>query len=114
MVGLGWRACLGASGTFARLAAGTCPGIGDARAAGFALREGSADWMANAFAGNTAKAYDASTAYNNPAGMVRLDKNDLDAAVSGIFPSINFSGTNRVGTAQTPGTTGGNLIEPAA
>ncbi|MBV9655221.1 MAG: transporter [Acetobacteraceae bacterium] len=114
MAGRGWRACARASGTLAALAAGTWLGIGDARASGFALREGSADWMANAFAGNTAKAYDASTAYNNPAGMVRLDQNELDASVNGIFPSIHFTGTNRVGPALTPGTTDGNLIEPAA
>jgi hypothetical protein len=31
-------------------------------ASGIALREGSVDWMANAFAGEAAKAYDASTA----------------------------------------------------
>jgi long-chain fatty acid transport protein len=37
--------------------------IEKAQAAGFELREGSADWMANAFAGDTAKAYDASTAW---------------------------------------------------
>ncbi len=52
---------------------GACLGGGAARASGFALREGSPDWMANAFAGSTAKAYDASTAFTNPAGMVRLD-----------------------------------------
>ena len=37
-----------------------------ALASGFALREGSADWMANAFAGDTAKAYDAATAWSEP------------------------------------------------
>ena len=47
-------------------------GSGAAVASGFALREGATDWMANGFAGETAKAYDASTAYTNPAGMVRL------------------------------------------
>ena len=42
-------------------------------ASSIALREGSADWSANAFAGETAKAYDASTAFSNPAGMTRLN-----------------------------------------
>lgn len=86
-----------------------------ARATGFELREGSADWMANAFAGDTAKAYDAATVWSNPAGMARLNQNEIDASVNGIFPTINFSGANYVGpTATTPGTTGGNLIQSAA
>jgi long-chain fatty acid transport protein len=83
-----------------------------ARGAGFALREGSADWMANDFAGDTAKAYDASTAWSNPAGMVRLDANEFDASVNGIFPNTNFSGANVIGPGiSTAGTTGGNLLE---
>ncbi|MFL5280661.1 MAG: OmpP1/FadL family transporter [Rhodopila sp.] len=86
-----------------------------ARAAGFALREGSADWMANAFAGDTAKGYDASTVWSNPAGMVRLDHNEFDGSLNGIFPTVNFSGANFVGpTATTSGTTGDNLIQSAA
>src|SRR5450432_1600992 len=79
-------------------------GANKAQAAGFALREGSADWMANAFAGETAKAYDASTAWSNPAGMVRLNQNEIDGSITGIFPSITFSGANFVGpNATTPG-----------
>jgi long-chain fatty acid transport protein len=86
-----------------------------ARAGGFALREGSADWMANAFAGDTAKGYDASTVWTNPAGMVRLDHSEFDGSLNGVFPTINFSGANFVGpTTTTPGTTGGNLIQSAA
>lgn len=81
-----------------------------ARAAGFALREGSADWMANAFAGETAKAYDASTAWSNPAGMVRLDDSEVDASVNGIFPTMNFSGS----TPGISGSDGNNLISAAA
>lgn len=104
-----------ALGPVAVLACAVAAAPQDAAASGFALREGSADWMANAFAGNTAKAYDASTAYTNPAGMVRLDQNELSASVNGIFPTIHFEGNNYVGTtATTPGSNGGNLIEPAA
>jgi long-chain fatty acid transport protein len=89
--------------------------VPQARASSFELREGSADWMANAFAGDTAKAYDAATVWSNPAGMVRLDNSEIDAAVNGIFPSITFSGVNLVGPGrQTPGTTSGNLIQAAA
>ncbi|MBV9813263.1 MAG: outer membrane protein transport protein, partial [Acetobacteraceae bacterium] len=84
-------------------------------ASGFALREGSADWMATAFAGDAAKAYDAATVWSNPAGMVRLNQSEIDGSLNGIFPTITFSGANFVGpTATTPGRTGGNLIEPAA
>jgi long-chain fatty acid transport protein len=84
-------------------------------AAGFALREGSADWMANAFAGDTAKAYDASTVWSNPAGMVRLNQNEIDGSLNGIFPNSTFSGANFVGPGiATPGTTSGNLIQSAA
>jgi long-chain fatty acid transport protein len=87
----------------------------NARASGFALREGSTDWMANDFAGDTAKAYDASTVWSNPAGMVRLDQNEIDGSINGIFPSVNFSGANFVGpAATTPGSTGGNLIQSVA
>jgi long-chain fatty acid transport protein len=88
---------------------------GAAHAAAFALREGSADWMANAYAGDTAKAYDASTVWSNPAGMVRLDRSEIDGSLNGIFPDLRFKGANFVGpTATTPGTTGGNLIQSAA
>jgi long-chain fatty acid transport protein len=86
-----------------------------ARASGFELHEGSADWMANAFAGDTAKAYDAATVWSNPAGMARLSQSEIDSSINGIFPVINFSGANYVGQgATTPGTTGGNLIQAAA
>jgi long-chain fatty acid transport protein len=82
-----------------------------ALASGFALREGDADWMANAFAGDTAKAYNASTAFANPAGMVRLNDNEITAAINYIAPTVSFSGQNRVGPFPTSGTNGGNLSE---
>jgi long-chain fatty acid transport protein len=82
-------------------------------AAGVTLREGSADWTANAFAGATAKAYDASTAASNPAGMTRLDWNETDLSFSLIAPSSSFSGSNTFGTGQvTSGSQGGNALEP--
>lgn len=90
-------------------------GTTNAQASGFGLREGSTDWMATAFAGDTAKAYDASTVWSNPAGMVLLNQNEIDASINGIFPSINFAGANFVGPGTTtPGTTNGNLIQSAA
>ena len=83
-------------------------------AAGFALREGSADWMANAFAGEAAKAYDASTALSNPAGMARLNWNETDLSFNFIAPSSSFSGSNTILGQATPGSQGGNPLEPFA
>jgi long-chain fatty acid transport protein len=103
---------LAALGAAASYAAGSAP---RALASGFELREGSTDWMANDFAGDTAKAYDAATVWSNPAGMVRLDQSEIDGSVNGIFPSGSFSGANFVGPGvTTPGTTGGNLIQAVA
>ncbi len=89
---------------------------GKAHASGFGIREGSADWLANAFAGETAKAYDASTAYANPAGMALLDRSEIDGDISLIAPEATFTGSNANPLTGTPvsGTTGGNAISPAA
>jgi long-chain fatty acid transport protein len=85
-------------------------------ASGFALREGTADWLGNAFAGDSAKAYDASTVWSNPAGMVQLDQNEIDGSVSYIAPSFNFTGTNTnpLTGGNVSGVTGGNGVAPAA
>ncbi len=85
-------------------------------ASGFGLHEGSADSMGNAFAGDTAKAYDASTVWSNPAGMALLDQSELQGGVSFIGPSLHFSGsaTNPLTGGHTSGVTGGNAIAPAA
>ncbi len=86
-----------------------------ALASGFGLREGASDWMANAFAGDTAKAYDASTVYANPAGMVRLNLDEVDASINYIHPKARFDGVNQTGAnSVTSGSTGGNLIQDAA
>jgi long-chain fatty acid transport protein len=85
-----------------------------ALASGYALREGTPDWLGNAFSGGPAKAYDASTAYQNPAGMTRLTDSEIDGAVSVIAPSANFTGINAMGPATTlPGSQGGNAVETA-
>ncbi len=92
-------------------------GLGQAaHASGFGLREGSADWLGNAFAGSEAKAYDASTAWTNPAGMALLNQDELDGNVSYISPSANFSGynTNPLTGGTVSGTQGGNAVTPAA
>ena len=81
-------------------------------ASSIALREGSADWSANAFAGEAAKAYDASTAFSNPAGMTRLNWNETDLSFTAVAPSSNFSGTNTIGGQITPGSQGGHYAQP--
>lgn len=72
-------------------------------ASGYALREGSADWLGNAFVGGEAKAYDAGTAWSNPAGMTRLDQDEIDQSINYIAPAVKFQGTN------TNPATGGNV-----
>src|SRR5277367_2761452 len=64
----------------------------EAHGAAFQLREGDPDWLANAFAGSAAKAYDAGTVWNNPAGMTLLDENEFDQGVNYFDPGIRFSG----------------------
>jgi long-chain fatty acid transport protein len=88
---------------------------GAAFASGFGLREGAADWLGTAFAGDEAKAYDASTAWSNPAGMALLNQDEFDGNLSIISPSLKFTGTasNPIGGNVT-GVSGGNGIAPAA
>jgi long-chain fatty acid transport protein len=72
------------------LLASTAPAF----AAAFQLREGDPDWLANAFAGDAAKAYDAGTAWINPAGMTRIDGTEIDQALNYFDPGIRFNGEN--------------------
>ncbi len=87
-----------------------------ARASGFGLREGAADWLGNAFAGAPAKAYDPATVWSNPAGMALLNDDEFEGAVSYIAPSASFSGTatNPLTGANVTGGQGGNAVAPAA
>ena len=87
-----------------------------AHASGFGLKETSADALGNAFTGGEAKAYDASTAWFNPAGMALLDQSELDGDVSYISPSATFSGynTNPLTGGHVSGTQAGNAVTPAA
>ena len=112
-----------------RLLAATALGLASAmglnqaaHAAGFGLREGSADWLGNAFVGGEAKAYDAGTVYSNPAGMALLDQSQFSGNISYIGPSAKFKGynTNPVYGAlpgqgkHLTGVTGGNVVSAAA
>lgn len=55
-----------------------------------------------------AKAYDASTAWSNPAGMTDLSRTEVDLGLNGLFSSITFRGTNTLGGVPTSGSDGGN------
>ncbi len=85
-----------------------------AEAAGFQVRAGSPDWIANAFAGMAAKGYDASTAWSNPAAMTLLRDNELASGLNAIVPVAQFTGENLVGSIPTPGVTGGNAATAGA
>lgn len=89
-----------------------------AHASGYGLREGSADSLGNAFSGDAAKAYDAGTAYSNPAGMALLNQSQLSGNISYIAPSAKFDGSNTITYGGTPvsSATGhsGNVVAPAA
>lgn len=87
----------------------------------FALREESAEGLGNAYAGQTAKAYDSSTVYYNPAGMALLDANEISDTVTWISPDVRFTGQNSnptygagIGGPNVSGINGPNVIKPAA
>ncbi len=81
--------------------------------AGFALNDGLTDWTANAYAGEAAKAYDAGTAWTNPAGMVRLHGTELDSSINFIDPSLNFVGNDTIGNKPVSGPQSRHGIDPA-
>ncbi len=65
-----------------------------AHAGGFELWEGSPDQNAAAYAGQASKAWDAGTAWTNPAGMVRIGGSEIDSSVDFIDPDFRFTGAN--------------------
>lgn len=109
------KALTGALGLVAVLGA-----AGEAAASGFMLREQSSEGLGNAFAGSTAKAYNLSTIFYNPAGMTRLQGDQVAASATWIAPVAKFEGTNTVSTGaaaargQTVGSMGGDAIKDAA
>lgn len=91
------------------------------QAAGFQLKEQSAEGQGNSFAGQTAKAVDASTIFYNPAGMSRLEGNHVQSNLSYIAPSAKYehsSSSSILGASpltKTTGVDGGvSAIVPAA
>lgn len=93
-------------------AATALPGAARANA-GFGLNDGMTDWTANAYAGEAAKAYDAGTAWTNPAGMVRLQGIEADTSVNFIDPDLNFRGTATLNGRTITGPQSDHGIDPA-
>jgi long-chain fatty acid transport protein len=90
----------------------TAPRLAHANA-GFALNDGLADWTANAYAGEAAKAYDAGTAWTNPAGMVRIQGNELDSTINFIDPSLQYRGQDLVNGVPVSGVQSDKGIDSA-
>lgn len=68
-----------------------CISAGSAMGSGFALIEQSVSGLGNAFAGGSAGADDATTIFYNPAGMTRLDGQQVAAGVHVIIPAAKFN-----------------------
>lgn len=102
-------------GQYAVLAAGTAIALGQApgtaRAAGFQLREMSAQELGLAFAGSTAQGSDLSTIYQNPAAMTLLPGTWVQADVTYVVPEVNFSGSAGFGPYPYSGGDGGDAGE---
>ncbi len=69
---------------------------GQSYSSGFALTDHGASGQGNAYAGAAAYAEDASTVWFNPAGMMKLDDNQIVVAGHFISPSSSFTNANSV------------------
>ncbi len=68
-----------------------CTGPGSVALAGsFAINEQSVSGMGTAYAGGAAAAEDVSTIFFNPAGIVVLDRGEVQVAAQGILPAAQF------------------------
>lgn len=85
------------------LSSGICVYSSTALASGFQLFEQNAVNMGDFTAGGAAIAEDASTAYYNPAGMVRIPNQQLVLSADGVITDIKFSGTNTWTSPLVPG-----------
>jgi long-chain fatty acid transport protein len=86
---------------------------GQAHGAAYQLGTGDPDWLANAFAGTAAKAYDAGSAWNNPAGMTLIQGNEIDSGLNYFDPGIRFSGEDVVNGVAVRGYQGGDAAPSA-
>lgn len=80
----------------------------EARAAGFMVRERSAESVGMIYAGDASRADEAATVFNNPAGMMHLAGPEVELGAAVVFPSIHFSGSaTAAGTIPISGSQGG-------
>lgn len=75
------------------LALALCPCSSPAFASGFALLEQSASGLGASYAGEAAKAEDASAVHHNPAGLPLLSARELSVSAHLISPRFSFSGS---------------------
>jgi long-chain fatty acid transport protein len=71
-------------------------------AAAFQVRENSAAALGMVFAGNTSRADDVATVFNNPAGMSWLSGTQTQIGGTGVFPSVYYEGEATVGGVPIP------------
>jgi long-chain fatty acid transport protein len=100
-------------------AAGLCAlltalGGSTALAAGFQLREQSAESVGSAFAGSAAKGSTPATIWYNPAAMTLLGGNQIAGSIAWIAPRTSFSGTGTAALMPAGTKTGGDAIMDAA
>src|SRR5436853_7033717 len=79
-----------------------------ALAAGFLVRENSAEAVAMSYAGNGSRATGPDTVFANPAGMSHLNADGFEGGAAVILPSTTFSGGATLGGAPIAGNTGGD------
>jgi long-chain fatty acid transport protein len=99
-----WKKILFLMGIIVFISSGTAMG------AGFALIEQSVSGLGNAYAGGAAGAEDATTIFYNPAGLTRLDGQEMILGVHIISPTAKFhnEGSTHVTGAPLTGGNGGN------
>ena len=71
---------------------------GPAQAAGFMVRENSAEGVATSYAGSGSRASGPDTVFANPAGMTELKSDGFEGGAAVILPSMTFSGSARQAT----------------
>lgn len=77
-------------------------------AAGFLVRENSAEAVATSYAGNGSRATGPDTVFANPAGMTQLQGVEMEGGAAVILPSSTFSGVARQGGVPIAGDAGGD------
>ena len=85
---------------------------GPALAAGFMLRENSAEALATSSAGNGSRATGPNTVFANPAGMTRLGADGFEGGAALVLPSMTFNGSatqaTPMGAVPLAGNSGGD------